>query len=69
MARYIARNCPKCSDSFWVTVSHPMPQSTELPITAYCSVCGYRLKGWRLILGRKRVPDMRWARILNVLRR
>jgi hypothetical protein len=68
MARDFARKCPKCRSYFGLAVSHPPPQSRELPITAYYAVCGYRLKGWRLILGRKRVPEIRWGRIPKVFR-
>ena len=53
MSRYITRTCPKCRDYFCVAVSHPLPQSRELPITAYCAVCGYQLRNWRVILGGK----------------
>ena len=32
MAKYIARECSKCRDYFGVVISHPSPQSRELPI-------------------------------------
>ncbi|MGZ9240140.1 MAG: hypothetical protein ACXW6K_06640 [Candidatus Binatia bacterium] len=50
MARYIARTCRKCHDYFGVTVTHTPNSHGEHPITAYCSVCGFQLKGWRLIV-------------------
>jgi hypothetical protein len=34
-----------------------LPQAKELPITAYCALCSHHIRGWRLILGRKRVPE------------
>jgi hypothetical protein len=64
MARYSVKRCPNCRDDFWVTISHPSPTATELPITAYCALCGFELKGWRLIVGGKRPKkdSYRWLR-------
>jgi hypothetical protein len=56
MSRYIARTCPKCRDYFDVTVSQQPTSEGEHPVTAYCAVCGYQLKGWSVIVGRKRAP-------------
>jgi hypothetical protein len=53
MAKYIARRCPKCRDYFGVVVNQEPRNDGEHPITAYCAVCGYQLKGWRLVLGHK----------------
>jgi C4-type Zn-finger protein len=58
MAPYSVKRCPNCHDDFWVTISHPSPQAKELPITAYCALCGYALRGWRLIVGGKRAPEV-----------
>ena len=68
MSRYFARTCPKCRDEFWVTISHPSPQSRELPIIAFCLVCGYRLNGWRVIVRRKQLPDVRDGRMRKVFK-
>lgn len=54
MAKCIARKCPRCCDYFGVVVNQEPKKHGEHPITAYCEVCGYQLKGWRLIDGRKR---------------
>ena len=53
MARYIARTCPKCRDYFGVLVSQWPTESGEHHVSAFCATCGYRLLGWRVILGRK----------------
>ena len=50
MSRYIGRTCPKCRDYLSVTVTQTPNSNGEHPITAYCSVCGFQLKGWRLIV-------------------
>ena len=68
MSCYIARKCPKCRAYFWVAVAHPSNRNRELPITGYCTVCDYQLKGWRLVLGRKRPIEIRYARIPKVFR-
>jgi hypothetical protein len=53
MAKYISRSCPKCRDYLWLVVSQTPKSDGEYPINAFCAVCGYKLKGWRLIAGRK----------------
>lgn len=68
MARYALRKCPKCRDRFGMVVRQEPDSNGERHINAHCAVCGFALKGWRLILGRKQAPDMRWARIPNVRR-
>jgi C4-type Zn-finger protein len=69
MARDFARQCPKCREHFFcVVISHPTPQSSVFPVTACCAVCGYRLRDWRLILGRKRAPEIRYDRMPKVFR-
>ena len=68
MSRYIARKCPRCRDYFGVAVHHPTPKSRELPITGLCAVCGYQLKGWRLLLGRRRIIQVYEARTPKVFR-
>jgi hypothetical protein len=66
MAKYIARNCPKCRDYFGVVVN-PLPKSDgEHPINGFCAVCGYQLKGWRVIVGRKRTTPAYHARMAKV---
>jgi hypothetical protein len=37
-------------------------------ITGYCAVCGYQLKGWRLIPGRKRSATIDTAKKVDVAR-
>ena len=69
MAKYIARTCPRCRGSFCVTISHPSPASREFPISAWCTVCGYELKGWRVIDRRKLQPDVRVGRMRKVFKR
>ena len=69
MALYRVKRCPNCRDDFWVTLGNPSPKTKELPITAYCTLCGYALKGWRLIVGGKRASDVRYARMRTVFRR
>jgi len=45
------------------------PESNgEHAITAYCAVCGYQLKGWRLIVGRKRPDNVFYGRISKMFR-
>ena len=67
MARRFARRCPKCREHFFgVVINDPTPQSREIPITAYCAVCGYQRRSWRLILGRKREPEVRYDRMPKV---
>ena len=56
MPKYLARKCPKCRDYLGVVVNQTPKSNGEYPINAFCAVCGYELKGWRLIAGRKR-PD------------
>jgi hypothetical protein len=69
MARYIRRTCPKCRDDFWIAVRQPTPDATELPISAWCPMCGYQLRGWRLVLGRrKQAPEIRYGRMRKVFR-
>jgi hypothetical protein len=68
MARYIDRKCPKCHDYFGVTVSHPTPQARELPITAYCAVCGFQHRGWRVIFGGKPTHKVLIARLRKAFR-
>src|SRR5262245_24573439 len=46
----------------------PDTKSRELPITGFCAVCGYQLKGWRLILCRKRIIQTYHARTHKVFR-
>jgi len=63
MPRYISRECPKCRDHFGVVVNELAGSDGEQTIKGYCTGCGYRLKGWRLILGRKRPAQAGYARI------
>jgi hypothetical protein len=58
MAKYIARNCPKCRDYFGLVLNQPPQSNGEHPINGFCAVWGYQLKGWRLILGRKRMVNV-----------
>jgi hypothetical protein len=53
MARYINRKCPKCHDYFGIVIDQLSHRNGEHSIKGFCSVCGYQLKGWQLILGPK----------------
>jgi C4-type Zn-finger protein len=68
MARYINRKCPKCGDYFGVVVNQRPHKNGEHPIKGFCSVCGYQLRGWRLILGRKRPAEVYRSRMPKVFR-
>jgi len=68
MAKYLARKCPRCREDFGIVITHPSARRSEFSINGFCEACGYRLKGWRLILGRKRAPEIRWGRIRKVFR-
>jgi hypothetical protein len=63
MASYIARTCPKCRDYFSVTVTQTPDSNGEHPITAYCAMCGFLLKGWRLIVTHKQ-PLLKYSAIV-----
>ena len=65
MARYIARTCPKCRDDFGVTVTQTPNSNGEHPITAYCTVCGFQLQGWRLIVTTSKQPLLKYSAILS----
>ena len=68
MPRYISRKCPSCRDRFGVVVNELASSDGEHPIKGYCTGCGYRLKGWRLILGGKRPTEAGYARMPKVFR-
>jgi len=68
MPRYIARTCPRCRDYFGVTVSQQPTSDGEHAITAYCALCGYTLRGWRMIDGGKRTPEIRYDRLRSLVR-
>jgi len=68
MARYVARICPRCRDDFGVVVNQTPHSNGERPINAYCTLCGYRLDGWRLIVSRKRPALIYGARVPKVFR-
>jgi hypothetical protein len=44
---------PKCRDYFGIVVNQLPHKHGEHPIKGFCTVCGYQLKGWRPIHGRK----------------
>ncbi len=50
MLKYLYRTCPKCGDYLGVVVTDPPEPKREIPIDAYCVVCGFKL-GWKLVLG------------------
>ena len=52
MTKYLYRTCPKCKDYLGVVVRDPPEPKREIPIDAYCVVCGFKL-GWRLVLGKR----------------
>ena len=61
------RKWPKCQDDFWITVSHPTPQSRDLPIIAYC-VFAVTLERLAIDRRRKRAPEIRYGRMRKVFR-
>lgn len=63
MAKYVAQKCPKCRDYFEVVVSQWPTCNREYLISGFCTTCGYQLKGWRVILGRNRSPNMNRDRV------
>ena len=66
MPKYFARKCPKCRDPFWFVINQ-MPRSNgERIINAYCALCGYRVDGWRVILGGKKPPETLSTRMRKV---
>ena len=50
MVRQIDKTCPKCSDYFGVTVTQIRNRGGEPLIIAYCAVCVFQLKAWRLFV-------------------
>ena len=66
MARYIARKCPRCLDYFGVVVSQWPTEKCEHQVSGFCATCGYRLKDWRVILGRKRPASVYGGRVPKV---
>ena len=50
MTKYLYRTCPKCKDYLGVVVTDPPEPMSEIPIDAYCVVCGFKL-GWKVVLG------------------
>ena len=56
MLKYLYRDCPKCGDYLGVVVCDPPESKREVPIDAYCVVCGFNL-GWRLALGNKQLEQ------------
>jgi len=52
MTKYLYRTCPKCKDYLGVVVRDPPGPKSEIPIDAYCVVCGFKLE-WKVVLGNK----------------
>jgi len=52
MTKYLYRTCPKCKDYLGVVVRDPPGPKREIPIDAYCVVCGFKLD-WKVVLGKK----------------
>ncbi len=52
MLKYLYRTCPKCGDYLGVVVPDPPEPEREIPIDAYCVVCGFKLD-WKVVLGKK----------------
>jgi hypothetical protein len=50
-----------------VVVNQPPKSNGEHPINGFCAVCGYQLKGWRLIVGRKRTTPIYQGRMPKCL--
>ena len=49
MTKYLYRECPKCKDYLGVVVRDPPGPKREIPIDAYCVVCGFKLD-WKVIV-------------------
>ncbi len=56
-----ASTVPKCRDYLGVVVRDLPGPKSEIPIDAYCVVCGFKLS-WRLVLGKKHVKAKRVIR-------
>ncbi len=50
MTKYLYRTCPKCKDYLGVVVRDPPGPKSEIPIDAYCVVCGFKLL-WKVVVG------------------
>ena len=66
MAKSITRKCPRCRDYFGVVVSPWPTNEREYHVSGFCTTCGYRLKGWRVILGRKKPTYVYGGRVPKV---
>ena len=55
MARYLARNCPRCKDYVGVVIREPLEPVTEIPIEATCLRSGHKLPFLKIILGNTRL--------------
>jgi len=64
--RYIPRKCPRCLDYFGVVVSQWPTEKREHQVNGFCATCGYQLKGWRIILGRKHSNRLLYSNLPNV---
>jgi hypothetical protein len=50
MAKYVTRTCPRCGDIFGVTLGDRTPHAVALPVTGWCTRCGYEID-WKLVFG------------------
>ena len=66
MAKYLTRTCPRCRGYFGVVVSQWPTRDREYLVSGFCTTCGYRLKGWKVILGGKRQSHVYGGRVPKV---
>ncbi len=56
MNKYLYRTCPKCYDYLGIVVRDPPEPKREIPIDAYCVLCGFKV-GWKVLQGSQQLLD------------
>jgi len=51
MAKYIPHTCPKCGGYLGVIIPDPLEPTSEIPVDATCSRCGFNLL-WKIVTGK-----------------
>jgi hypothetical protein len=54
------------ADTISASLTQLPEQRPRVSVIGFCSICGYRLKDWRVIVGRKRSAKKYYARIPKV---
>ncbi len=62
MARYLARQCPKCGGDLWIVLPKRKLTIVLRAINGRCTICGYRL-AWILVLSRTEQQPNHVARV------